>query len=226
MTTLASNVARDKRDGRSSIGGGGARLPSQWENKTWLRGIGWEMIQYINDALLAAIFPAVESSEGQLRVRGPVSVDEAVEASGIDFDGVRHVVFFADVLAYSGNNPELVRETAHAWNGGFVPASNSRLVKFLRAEADAERMFYPGDWPLPNPNMIWQFSEALSMALLGHALAYPQTSQYFYMPQTGKLDALYNRLARKFERGEGGLFFRCVTRPASDEGGFYGFERI
>ncbi|MFX1689840.1 hypothetical protein PWR05_35865 [Paraburkholderia sp. A2RI-6] len=184
------------------------------------------MIQYIDDALLAAIFPPGESSEGQLRVRGPVSIDETLEASGIDFDGVRHVVFFADVYAYSGNDHELVRATASAWNGGFIPALNSRLVKFLRAEADAESMFCPGDWPLPDPNMIWQFSEALGMVLLGHALAHPETSQYFYMPQTGKLDALYNRLARKFERGEAGLFFRCVTRPASDEGGFYGFERI
>ncbi|WP_321788068.1 hypothetical protein [Paraburkholderia sp. J94] len=184
------------------------------------------MIQYINDALLAALFPAGTASEGQVHIRGPVAIDQTLEASGIDFDGVRHVVFFADVFAYSGNDHQLVRETAEAWNNGFLPAPNSRLVKFLRAEADAESMFYPGDWPLPDPNMIWQFSEALSMALQGHALAYPETSQYFYMPQTGKLDALYNRLARKFERGEAGLFFRCVTRPASDEGGFYGFERI
>jgi hypothetical protein len=87
-------------------------------------------------------------------------------------------------------------------------------------------MFYPSEWPLPDPAMIWQFSEALGMALIAHAEAYPSTSQYFYMPQTGKLDALYNRLARKFERGEMGATFRCVTRPASDEGGFYGFERI
>ncbi|MFP3710200.1 hypothetical protein SB783_40085 [Paraburkholderia sp. SIMBA_009] len=184
------------------------------------------MIQYIDDALLAALFPPEDPAEGELRVRGPVQIDETLEASGIDFDGVHHVVFFADVFAYAGNDAQLIHETALAWNGGFVPAPNSRLVKFLRAEADADTMFYPGDWPLPDPNMIWQFSEALGMALQGHALAHPETSQYFYMPQTGKLDALYNRLARKFERGEAGLFFRCVTRPASDEGGFYGFERI
>ena len=96
----------------------------------------------------------------------------------------------------------------------------------LLAEADRETMFYPDEWPLPDPAMIWQFSEALAMAVVAHADAYPSTLQYFYMPQTGKLDALYNRLARKFERGEMGATFRCVTRPASDEGGFYGFERI
>jgi hypothetical protein len=100
------------------------------------------------------------------------------------------------------------------------------LVKFFRAEADRETMFYPSEWPLPDPGMIWQFSEALGMALIAHADAFPQTLQYFYMPQTGKLDALYNTLARKFERGELGVRFRCVARPASDEGGFYGFERI
>jgi len=184
------------------------------------------MIEYVSDALLAALFPADAGGLGVLRIAGPLQVDATIEASGIDFDGTRHLVFFADVTTYAGQDEQFVRETAAAWNGGFVPAPASRLVKFFRAEADRETMFYPSEWPLPDPAMIWQFSEALGMALIAHAEAYPSTSQYFYMPQTGKLDALYNRLARKFERGEMGATFRCVTRPASDEGGFYGFERI
>jgi hypothetical protein len=106
--------------------------------------------------------------------------------------------FSADVTAYSGHDEQFVRETAATWNNGFVPAPNSRLVKFFRAEADRETMFYPSQWPLPDPAMIWQFSEALGMTLIAHADAYPTTSQYFYMPQTGKLDALYNRLAILF----------------------------
>jgi hypothetical protein len=184
------------------------------------------MIEYVSEALLAALFPPDAGGPDVLRVTGPVAVDNAVEASGIDYAGTRHVVFFVDVMAYAAQDEEFVRQTAAAWNGGFQPAAHSRLVKFFRAEADRQTMFSPADWPLPDPAMIWQFSEALCLALLAHAEANPGTSQYFYMPQTGKLDALYNRLARKFERGDLGVPVRCVTRPASDEGGFYGFERI
>lgn len=184
------------------------------------------MIEFVSEALLATLFPEGVGGAGALRVTEPVPVDDAIEASGIDFDGIRYLVFFADVMTYAGHDEQFVRETAAAWNGAFLPAPNSRLVKFFRAEADRETMFYPSEWPLPDPAMIWQFSEALGMTLIAHADAFPETTQYFYMPQTGKLDALYNRLARKFGRGELGVTFRCVTRPASDEGGFYGFERI
>jgi hypothetical protein len=184
------------------------------------------MIEYVDAALLDALFPPHASAPNQLRITEAISVDATIEAAGIDFDGTRHLVFFADIMSYAGDDEEFVRETAAAWNHGVVPGPTSRLVKFFRAEADRETMFYPSEWPLPDPGMIWQFSEALGMALIAHADAFPQTLQYFYMPQTGKLDALYNRLARKFERGELGVRFRCVARPASDEGGFYGFERI
>ncbi|RQZ27407.1 hypothetical protein DIE16_31760 [Burkholderia sp. Bp9090] len=184
------------------------------------------MIEYVSDALLATLFPPGVGGVDLLRVAGPVAVDAGTEASGINFAGTRHLVFFADVMTYAGHDEQYIQDTAVAWNGGFVPAPQSRLVKFFRAEANQETMFYPSEWPLPDPAMIWQFSEALVVALIGHADAFPETTQYFYMPQTGKLDALYNRLARKFERGEFGVSFRCVTRPASDEGGFYGFERI
>jgi hypothetical protein len=184
------------------------------------------MIEYVSEALMEALFPPDSGGPGVSRVAGPIPVDATIEASGIDFDGTRHLIFFADVMAYAGNDEQFVREISATWNNGFVPAEHSRIVKFFRAEADRETMFYPSEWPLPNPAMIWQFSEALGMALVAHADALPATSQYFYMPQTGKLDALYNRLARKFERGGMGAKFRCVTRPASDEGGFYGFERI
>ena len=35
-----------------------------------------------------------------LRVAGPLAVDDAVEASGIEYAGTRHLVFFVDVMAY------------------------------------------------------------------------------------------------------------------------------
>lgn len=71
-------------------------------------------------------------------------------------------------------------------------------------------MFNPGDWPLPDPAMIWQFSEALGLALVAHADTFPLTSQYFYMPQTGKLDAL----GEEIRAGRAGRF-RALRRPPS-----------
>jgi hypothetical protein len=108
------------------------------------------MIEYVSDELLAALFPADAGGPGVLRIAGPLQVDATIEASGIDFDGTRHLVFFADVTTYAGHDEQFVRETAAAWNRGFVPAPASRLVKFFRAEADRETMFYPDDWPLPD----------------------------------------------------------------------------
>jgi hypothetical protein len=79
------------------------------------------MIEYVSDALLAALFPADTGGPGILRIAGPLQVDATIEASGIDFDGTRHLVFFADVMTYAGHDEQFVRETAAAWNGGFVP---------------------------------------------------------------------------------------------------------
>jgi hypothetical protein len=114
-------------------------------------GDGSLMIDYVSDALMAALFPADAGGPGILRIAGPIQVDATIEASSIDFDGTRHLVFFADVMTYAGQDEQFVRETAAAWNGGFVPAPASRLVKFFRAEADLETMFYPtnGHCPIP-----------------------------------------------------------------------------
>jgi hypothetical protein len=109
------------------------------------------MIKYASHALVAALFPPDAGGPGILRIVGPVQVDATIEASGIDFDGTRHLVFFADVMTCAGHDEQFVRETAVTWNAGFVPAPASRLVKFFRAEADRETMFYPSEWPLPDP---------------------------------------------------------------------------
>ncbi len=74
-------------------------------------------------------------------------------------------------------------------------------------------------------HVIWQFCDVLARSLVIHAAAYPDVPQYFFMPQSGQLDLLYNSLGKHFEKGRYGSTFRCVTRPAQDKGGFYGFER-
>ncbi|MGT2472116.1 hypothetical protein [Paraburkholderia terrae] len=59
-----------------------------------------DMVEYVSEALLAALFPPDAGGPDVLRVAGPVAVDDAVEASGIGYAGTRHLVFFVDVMAY------------------------------------------------------------------------------------------------------------------------------
>ncbi|MFS8981170.1 hypothetical protein [Cupriavidus necator] len=184
------------------------------------------MHHYITPALLANVFAGEPGDDpARVSITEPVPVDAGIEVIGITFGQIRFVVFFADVMTYAGGDPEWVQETADEWAGGFRPAPNARLVKFMRAEADAETMFDPEHWPLPDARMIWQFCDVLARALVIHAEALPTVPQYFYMPQSGQLDLLYNRLARRFASAHYGLRFRCVTQPNRDTGGFYGFER-
>jgi hypothetical protein len=181
---------------------------------------------YITPTLLADLFAGQPAGDPTwIGITEPVTVDAGIEVVGITFGLVRFVVFFADVLTYAGGDAEWVRETADEWASGFQPAPGARLVKFMRAEADADTMFDPRHWPLPDARMIWQFCDVLARALVIHAGALPAVPQYLYMPQSGQLDLLYNRLGRRFASGLYGLRFRCVTQPTRDTGGFYGFER-
>ncbi|GJG96683.1 hypothetical protein [Cupriavidus pauculus] len=188
------------------------------------------MYHYITPNVLEDLFagqPPAGLQPDVIDITEPLALDEGIEVIGISFAGLRFVVFFADVLVYALGDPEWVEETADEWANGFQPAPNARLVKFMRADADAdaETMFDPEAWPLPHPRLIWQFCEVLARALSIHARFFPQIPQYFYMTQSSQLDLLSNRLGRRFEAGAYGSRFECVTRPSADTGGFYGFER-
>ncbi|MCP3024541.1 hypothetical protein [Cupriavidus basilensis] len=184
------------------------------------------MHHYITPALQVDLFAGQPTNDPvAVAITEPLPVADGIEIIGIVFGPVRFVVFFADVLAYAGGDPQWVQETADEWAAGFAPAAGARLVKFMRAEADADTMFDPLSWPLPAPGMIWQFCDVLARSLVIHAATYVAVPQYFFMPQSGQLDLLYNRLGKQFAQGRYGPTFRCVTRPAQDKGGFYGFER-
>ncbi|UCF24504.1 MAG: hypothetical protein JSV72_03260 [Ralstonia sp.] len=184
------------------------------------------MYDFITPDLLALLFGLDADPPDEFRVTGPVAVvPDQVEAMGIVFGPVRFVVFFAAPLLLADGDPEFLAQVVDNWAGGHMPHPDARVVKFARAEADRQTMFNPEDWPLPQPQAIWQFIEVLSAALVAHAHQLPQVGQYFYIPQAGSLDTLYNRMARDFERGRHAVRFRCIIRPAQDEGGFYGYER-
>jgi hypothetical protein len=184
------------------------------------------MLEFVSDALLASLFSEGSHRGGHADVTQPVSISPRVEVCGIESNSTRYLVLFLDAAQLACDDEQFMRETAAAWGRGVVPEPHSRVIKFYRADADEATMFDPKSWPLPHPRMIWKFCDALGVALTLHARSRPEVPQYFYFPQSSKLDTLYRRLARKFERGELGVEFHCVTHPPKDEGGFYGFERV
>ncbi|MGY8525189.1 hypothetical protein [Paracidovorax citrulli] len=157
------------------------------------------MYHYITPALLARLFADKPDGDAAFAdITHLVTAGEAgVEVIGIALGLLRFVVFFASALVYAGD-PEWVQETADEWANGFKPAASARLVKFMRAEADADTMFDARYWPLPNPNAIWRFADLLGRTLAIHAGAFPDVPQYFYLPQSGQVDRLYARLGRRF----------------------------
>jgi len=44
---------------------------------------------------------------GVLRIAGPLQVDATIEASGIDFDGTRHLVFFSEDMSEHGRHTRI-----------------------------------------------------------------------------------------------------------------------
>jgi len=142
----------------------------------------------ITPALLVDLFAGQPANDPTfVGITEPAPLDGGIEAIGITFGPVRFVVYFADVLAYAGGDPQWMQETADEWADGFAPAAGARLVKFMRAEAEADTMFDPLSWPLPAPGMIWQFCNVLARSLVIHAAAYPDVPQSFFMPPSGQL---------------------------------------
>lgn len=66
------------------------------------------------------------------------------------------------------------QQMAATWSGGFIPAEQHRLVKFLRAEAAGqETIFDPTAWKLETPRQFFQFGRLLVSAILVHAEQLP-----------------------------------------------------
>ncbi|WP_429500612.1 hypothetical protein ACQUFY_26230 (plasmid) [Robbsia andropogonis] len=184
------------------------------------------MHSYLTPDNIALLFPDLNSAAQGMTISHFIEVEDGIELVGIDFAGTHTVMFFFEAYAYVGNDETTIIDMAQSWGGGVLPARGARIVKFFRLEADRETSFNPQSWPLPVPGLIWQFMDALEIALREHAVLYATVPQYFFIPQTAALDRMYNRLVRRFTDPSRGMTVRVIAQPENDEGGFYGFERI
>lgn len=75
----------------------------------------------------------------------------------------------------------------------FVPAQASRLVKFCRADAEADH-FKPDGWSLPEASQIFQFAQILRSVMGFYLDEMAEIQQFFYFPATSRLQQLYTRV--------------------------------
>ena len=113
----------------------------------------------------------------------------------------RYVITFTHPGEYFGLGDADVEEFAPGmFTKGIVPHSDSRLIKFHRAEADvtdAEGAYNPAKWRLGRPREVFQFGDYLLKAIAQHSVVVPQTVEYYYMATNTKLESLYGRIFGK-----------------------------
>lgn len=179
-------------------------------------------------AVRSALFPDRLPEEGNI---SPVAVvTDAVHLVGISLStDLRFAVAFLKAEDLSGGDAEHLMSMASRWTV-FLPDCpldpSGRVIKFFRADA-VDDPFDPRLWLLPKPFTIWQFQDALVQTVAMYAQEFPSVRQFFYMAQTASLEGWYSRIERYFRApGLTGLALRVIARPAADQGGFHGYERI
>lgn len=186
----------------------------------------------LNMDMLSALTAEVRSELFRDVAAGEVDISDVVSAPPTaDFMGITFSEDLRFVLAFlplddAGGDVDLIDTFATRWTRfhdgfGLTPES-ARLIKFFRAGAVAEDLFIPERWPIPKPFNIWHVEEALTRAIKMYNTERPDVTQFFFMPQNGALEKWYARMERSFNRPT--RAFLNISRPASDEGGFHGFQ--
>ena len=70
--------------------------------------------------------------------------------------------------SYEAGDDKSMEVFSLVWADGYVPAAQSRMVKFSRTDATAEH-FKPHAWHLDAPLQVFQFSQTLADAVVFHA---------------------------------------------------------
>ena len=183
------------------------------------------MLWHINDELLRVLFADAPTEPAAWRGI-PFGVGADVEVVPIQFLSTRYLVFFTSIVQEFGGDVAFAQQMAATWSGGFIPAEQHRLVKFLRADAvDQDTIFDPTAWKLENPRQIFQFGRLLISAILVHAEQLPAIRQYLFKPEDSRLEKFYSRtfLRNRSTCAEAGL--APILEIDGDEGGFYGYQR-
>ncbi len=113
------------------------------------------MLWYINEALLDVLF-ADAPAKSAAWCGIPFAAGAELEVVPIQFLTTRYLVFFTDIVQEFDGDVAFAQQMAANWSGGFIPAKQHRLVKFLRADAaDQDSIFDPTVWKLEEPRQIF-----------------------------------------------------------------------
>lgn len=142
------------------------------------------------------------------------------------YASLKYVMTFTHPGDYFGIDDAGVREFAPTmYTKGIVPDDSSRLIKFHRADVDAtdpDSAYNPAKWPLKSPRQIFEFGDFLCDTVTQHALAVPETVEYYYMATNVKLERFYGRIFKKM----GSCNKICSFEPIlSSKGELYGYRK-
>lgn len=173
----------------------------------------------VTDEEIRQLFP--QTSTGLFRWAGDVfEVALGRELVPFLFDGLRYILILGSPM-YEAGNQDVLGDLTSAWADGFQPEANSRIIKFVRSEAD-EFHFDPAKWKLHHAGQIFGFSDVLLAAMETYIAAKPEIEQFFFWPTTPQLETLYKRVFRNLERGCHGGRFKPILQPL---GVFNGYQR-
>lgn len=115
----------------------------------------------------------------------------------VRFAGCDFLFFFISPHAEAGYDSQVLDQMLDTLDvKDFIPAQQSRLIKFTRAEAD-EHHFDPTSWKLPKSEQIFQFSQTLGDVMHLYIEASPEIEQFMYLPASPTLGRLYERVFKK-----------------------------
>lgn len=149
------------------------------------------MTAWIEDDLRKQLFAAAPADG--IWIGDLAEIDSDREIIPVRFAGLDFWFLFLSPHAETGNDPELLLTMLDNLDAkDFAPAQFSRLVKFCRADAEADH-FKPDGWCLPEAFQIFQFVQTLCSVMVFYLDEMQEIEQFFYFPASPRLERLYNR---------------------------------
>lgn len=147
----------------------------------------------IDDALRHALFLTASDSDVWIGDLSEIGLDK--EIIPVRFAGLDDWFLFVSPHAETANDPAFLQLMMNNVDAELFPQRASRLVKFCRADAEAEQ-FKPEGWKLPQPCQIFQFAQVIRRVMNFYLDAMPEIQQFFYFPASSRLLRLYARVFR------------------------------
>ena len=149
-----------------------------------------------NDSTIEAFF-ANEPLSLPTWVGDVFKVTEGRDVIPFTFEHIRYLIILGSPI-YEAGDEESFLGLSSAWADGFRPKTQSKVIKFLRANATGDH-FMPDMWKLTEAIAIFRFCKVLTSAIESYVMACPEVEQFFFWPTTSQLETLYKRTFRNLD---------------------------